>query len=99
MYLGLGSLVIPIIDGDTNVSGGHNQEGKQTEWSKVHLGPVGDHVGEMGGDQSVDTAAAPHQIHERIGDGDNQGSEEDSGEVDQEDPPPSMNHLQGNTQH
>ena len=99
VYLRLSFFIITIIDGDTNVSGGHDQERKQSEWSEVHLGPVWYHIGEVSGDQSVDPAAGSDEVDERVGDGDGEGAEEDAGEVDQEDPPPPVNHLQRNSQH
>ena len=55
------------VDSDPNVHPGHQEEGGQSQSSELHLGPVGDDVGEVGGNQGVNPATGTRQIHVWVG--------------------------------
>ena len=60
---------MPAVDSDPNVDPGHQKEGGKSQSSELHLSPVGDDVGEVGGYQGVNPSAGPSKIHVWVGDG------------------------------
>ena len=57
------------VDSDTNVHPGHHQEGGKSEARELHLVPVWDDIGEVGGYQGVNPATGSGKINIRVCDG------------------------------
>jgi len=73
---------LPVINGHPGVCRRQQQEGRQTQQGELHLGPVEDHVGQVGGDEGVDAAGAAGQVDVRVGYGRGQRTGDHSTNVD-----------------
>ena len=66
--------VVPTVDGDTDVHARHHQEGGKSQAGKLHLCPVGDDVGKVGGNQGVDPTTGPGKVDGGVREGDQEGA-------------------------
>ena len=57
------------VDRDTNVHPGHQEEGGESQPGELHLGPVGDDVGQVGGYQGVNPTTGSGKVNFRVCDG------------------------------
>ena len=69
------------------------------ERCKLHFWPVWHHIGKMSGDQSVDSSTGSSKVGSWVSERHSQGAHEDPGEVDEQDAPPPVDHLQGHSEH
>jgi len=67
---------------------------KQLDDSIAHLVIVEQDIGQMGGQQSVDSSTGAHKEHIRVEDASAQAARQHSGKVDAGDPCGTMDHLQ-----
>ena len=79
---------MPAEDRHPHVDPGYQEEGGQPEASELHLSPVEDNIGQVSGDQGIDTARGSGQVHVGVGDGGGQRPGCHTRHVDEEYPPP-----------
>ena len=89
---------VPVVDRHPGVDTRDQEEAEEPEGGELHLPPVEDHVGQVGRYEGVHPATGPGQVDVRVGQGDGEAAGQDTCEVDQHDPPPPVDQLQGETQ-
>lgn len=85
---------VAVVDGGADVAHGDQQEDEELEERELHLAPVHDDGGDVGGDKGVDATAGARQLDGGVGDGGAERAGDYACKVDYEHAPPPMHHFE-----